>query len=385
MLLVFIFIGRVQELFGSLDVLYVGKIAVAFTLLLYFVGPKKLHSSIISYPQIKCIFGILILSIASVITSVWPGQSFGFLISHYFKVLLFLYLLINVIADSEDLVRIIYTLAFSMFLLSLIVCTMQGVERAYATSSYDSNDIAFVLVTSLPIVYFLMVNEKGTKKGWLFLMLIVMLQAVIKTASRGGFVGLVTVLILALFKDRNKNLLLKIIFFVALISTFLYLAPPEYWDRIWSMKSGLSEDGAVFGPSGRIDVWKRSISLIAHHPMSGIGVGAFTTAEGISHLDVGGKWSAAHNSFLQIGAELGIGGLVLFIALLFCSIKSIQGMLGRARRGGVLQKNIWLIEGLKISFYAYMVTGFFLSQAYAAILYFIVGCTIILKKLELAD
>ena len=42
-------------------------------------------------------------------------------------------------------------------------------------------------------------------------------------------------------------------------------------------------------------------------------------AEAVGH---GLKWNAAHNSFVEIGAELGIPGLLVFLALLICTYRS---------------------------------------------------------------
>ena len=106
----------------------------------------------------------------------------------------------------------------------------------------------------------------------------------------------------------------------------------------------------------------------------------FPTAEGtISELasrqaeGIGLKWSQAHNSFVQIAAELGIPGLVAFLMLLWNwydqsrrIARSRQTVAGWCGEYSLAQALIGSIVG-------YMIAGFFLSQAYAAFLYSLIG------------
>jgi O-antigen ligase len=124
------------------------------------------------------------------------------------------------------------------------------------------------------------------------------------------------------------------------------------------------------------------MGYMASHPLTGVGVAAFPIAEGrLSSLaerqafGMGLKWSAAHNSFVQIGAELGVGGLLLFLILLYASFKAtaeiVRGPPGSSkRRGG---DDAALAQALIGTLIAYCVAGFFLSQAYSAFMYSIYG------------
>ncbi len=118
------------------------------------------------------------------------------------------------------------------------------------------------------------------------------------------------------------------------------------------------------------------------HPITGVGIGAFPVAEGtISRLakvqdyGEGLKWSAAHNSFVQVGAELGFPGLLVFLALLFAG-------LGRARRAVMLglavgdERAAAMGDALAASLVGYMVSGFFLSEGYSVFAYSMIGIAI---------
>jgi O-antigen ligase len=90
---------------------------------------------------------------------------------------------------------------------------------------------------------------------------------------------------------------------------------------------------------------------------------------------VGFKWSAAHNSFVQIGAELGVLGLGLFVALFAVAVRALSRV-GRGQGAAA-----FLAQTLTASLVAYVVSGFFLSAAYWAYLYTLLGMVAGLVKI----
>ena len=141
--------------------------------------------------------------------------------------------------------------------------------------------------------------------------------------------------------------------------------------------------------SGRMEVWKRGLGYMAERPFLGVGARAFGVAEG--HISVmaeefewskdGFKWSAAHNSLVQIGAELGVFGLVLFVSLLVVAFRTAL-TLARGPPGRIAPDHPtrMLGQALVASLIGYSVAGFFLSQAYAPHLYALLGLLVGLHK-----
>jgi O-antigen ligase len=117
------------------------------------------------------------------------------------------------------------------------------------------------------------------------------------------------------------------------------------------------------------------------NPVLGVGPNVFSIAEGMSH-EGEGKWSAAHNSFVQIGAELGITGLVLFLSMLISSVKSLYSARSRLPVGA---PEINFICAIEVGFYGYAATGFFLSQGYATLLFLLVGLSVVVANLSRQD
>ena len=138
---------------------------------------------------------------------------------------------------------------------------------------------------------------------------------------------------------------------------------------------------------GRGQIWKRGVGYMYTHPMFGVGVSAFPVAEGtlseraaLQQYGIGFKWSTAHNSFLQVGAELGFPGLLLFFMLLGAAFRTtwkLSKMRGPNRRP---PPEAAMAGALTASLIGYCVCGFFLSQGYSAYLYTVVAMVVGLAK-----
>jgi O-antigen ligase len=131
-----------------------------------------------------------------------------------------------------------------------------------------------------------------------------------------------------------------------------------------------------------MDIWKRGLGYMVTHPLLGVGASAFSSAEGTlapqaarQQRGIGFKWSEAHNSFIEIGAELGVLGLVLFVSLLAAGFRTLAPI-----RRGPQGPPAFLAQALTASLLSYAVSGFFLSAAYWAYLYALLGMIVGLAK-----
>jgi O-antigen ligase len=90
------------------------------------------------------------------------------------------------------------------------------------------------------------------------------------------------------------------------------------------------------------------------------------------------KWSAAHNSFIEIGAELGVIGLTLFIMALYQAWQMLRSIGSSDARAGPLGPLGHALAGVLIS---YCVAGFFLAAAYSAYMYTIFAMVLGVAKI----
>jgi hypothetical protein len=83
--------------------------------------------------------------------------------------------------------------------------------------------------------------------------------------------------------------------------------------------------------------WKVAAHMIRDYSLTGIGMGGFiiessnvAEMKGIPHQKITSE--SAENYFLQVGSELGVGGLILVLWIFWEILKRIKGSLGKDRR-----------------------------------------------------
>jgi O-antigen ligase len=122
---------------------------------------------------------------------------------------------------------------------------------------------------------------------------------------------------------------------------------------------------------GRVEIWKRGLRMIKEDPFTGVGIGNFTTADGLMRT-LPGRWMNAHNSPLQVAAEIGLLGFVFYIVLLVRMFRTSNQL-----RKAPPDKDMALIgNALVLTFIGYAVTGFFLHAGFATIFYILIVLTI---------
>ena len=96
----------------------------------------------------------------------------------------------------------------------------------------------------------------------------------------------------------------------------------------------------------------------------------------------GFKWSVAHNSFVETGAELGVPGLAVFIAMLIVTGTTLARISPRGRFAPwISRREMALAQMLIGSLIAFTVAGIFVSAEYFAYLYFLLALAVGLIKI----
>jgi len=167
----------------------------------------------------------------------------------------------------------------------------------------DPNDLsAFFLFCFVVALYRIIM-----KKDSFFLNVSILIISTIAsgmTASRGGLVSYIVVVIVMTFvsgmKRRSFLGSLKRIATVSLILTMLYfvltyILPKESFERLFV--------NAYESGSGRLDIWRESVFAFTANPLVGYGWG--------------GSYYRVHNTYLNILVDNGLVGLLLFLSFLF--------------------------------------------------------------------
>jgi O-antigen ligase len=392
-LMLFTYVWRMQDAFPILGKLQLAAIAL-LTAVVIFSSARHVARRlrlIQSAATAKLIVALLIIMCIGVPFSLWQGHSAMFVLKSYLPNIVFFML----VAASVRTVRDIEWFALMNLYGALVFATVVslffhvgGDGRLGGLIYYDANDFALVMVSTIPFAfYFVTKQHKGSRRVLALVTLSMVLTSIVKSGSRGGFIGLIAVLVYLLLFYRAIPSRVRLGVTVAGTVLFLGFASNKYWTMMGTILHP-SNDYNYTDNTGRMEVWKRGVGYMLHHPVTGVGVAAYPQAEGQSDLAVsllsegrGFKWSVAHNSFLETGAELGIPGLLVFIAIFVVTMTALGQISKRGRWAPwVSQREIALAQMLIGALVGFAVAGFFVSAEYFAYFYFMLGLSVGLIK-----
>ncbi len=391
--MVLTYVWRFQSIFSPIAKLQLTTLATLGAYGLYVLnGDARRRLSHLKQPIVilmLCIFGMMLLSVPG---SLWPGGSFAF-IKDFIKTLVFALLLAAGVRAFADVERLAAVHVLGAMVYSAMVLRGTGVDplgRARGIGGYDSNDYSLLLVCTLPLTaYFLATAKTTLRKILAGVAILALTLAIVKGGSRSGFVGLIAVFgyMLIAYSALPKKFRIGAVI-VSLVG-LMFVANESYWQRMSTLLNP-SQDYNWSGNAylGRMQIWKRGLSYMWQRPLLGVGIGRFGTAEGrLSERAQGPdygpglRWTSPHNSFVEIGAELGVPGLLLFIALILYTLRAML-RLGRSPPGvsGRRDPQAAMAQAMVAVMIGYVVVGFFISQAYSYYLYSLLGIMVGLVK-----
>ncbi|MBN2374454.1 O-antigen ligase family protein [bacterium] len=187
-------------------------------------------------------------------------------------------------------------------------------ESRIAGTFYNPNHLAafFVSLCMFIIARVIFVPSYRRYPVLKFVLLAVLGIAFFLTGSRGGlFAGLGgSLAILSLSRAKKKGFCLLALFLI-----FLVIIPNPLIKR--AMKIHKTDIYAL----SRWSMWKSALDMIKDHTLFGVGLGNFKYFSHRYAFPVEGAWARyarvanyTHNEFLHLGAEMGLPGIVFFLA-----------------------------------------------------------------------
>ena len=348
-----------------------------------------------SLPLARLVIGFLALSIVSILFSVYKTET---LKSIYVSVILLIsfVMLVKTTQTRSDLERLLIGLAVAGCSLSIMEVHEFHGGRA-SLSGQNSNDLAYSIGTLLPIVLALRGRDWGWRRITLTTLALVMCLAVLLTASRGGALGLmVIVLAVSMFpldlasngqlKSRNVAAIVVALMFAGLIgiAMFGYL-PKSTQDRLLTLVHPDKDYNAstTLNSSRRV-IWARDLAFAFERPI-GYGMGTAVAVDGIyGH----GQYRTVHNSVIQAFLELGVLGLYLYLACYVVAWRDLGRISAAHPRDGPDAdgaKAALYARALRVALLGNFAFGFFLSQAYSATLWMILAVCCAFTRIEAAE
>jgi O-antigen ligase len=386
-------VGRLHQLFPALLPLKPVLVSATLSVALYLLqqsGPRGLRW--IRAPTTTYVLLLLLWMALSVPGALHQGSAFSMLVDNFVKTVALYILVVGSVRGFRDVQRLafIYFSAAVVFAVVVVARFQVGGSdwRLGSLYYYDANDFATFAVSALPLGYYVALHPD--RLHWRLigaLGLVPLVVAFIWSGSRGGFVALLAMMAFFLFRYTAIRARWRMLGAAVIVTALLTIASDRYWTQMTTMLHP-DEDYNSTAENGRQKIWRRGVGYMLSHPLLGVGADNFSVAEGtisprasLQQYGIGIRWNAAHNSFVQVGAELGIPGLVLLLAVIGSALR----LLRRAARlpAGSLPSQRGppqLAQALMASLIGLVVGAFFLSLAYSEMLYTLVALAVALAK-----
>jgi putative inorganic carbon (hco3(-)) transporter len=380
--------ARPNDLFPFLGAFPLVKI-VAIGVLLIYIGSKLSTGARLSVWTLEMTMLVVIAALGIILMPIAasPQNSLDVLTDVYLKTVIIFIMMVNLIDTRQRI--------FSMWKL-VVICgaalglgaiksyvkgefTMRGlrIEGLVGGMFENPNDLATALDLLLPFAVALTLVSKGLARLFYLACAAVLAMGVLFTLSRGGFLGLIALGGVLLWKlGRSRRL--KTTLGVALIcGILLAVTPGGYGARISTIFN--TEQDQTGSAQLRRELMERAASIAISRPIVAVGMGNF-------HI-YSIREKLAHNSYLEIAAELGVMGLIAYLILILAPLRSLYRIERQTRgmRSESEREMYWLSVCIQAAFIAYMVCSFFSSIQYLWYLYYTAAYAVALRHIHAAE
>lgn len=246
---------------------------------------------------------------------------------------------------------------------------LDSVDRLH-TAFFDPNELAFTLVAAIALGGGLIVALRRPEARIAATAGVALAAlGLVLTVSRGGLIALGVALVAAIVfggRWRGRLALAGLMLIAATVVYFSTVAPNSARERVTEISQG------QIRLEGRTTIWTVGWRQVKQNPVAGVGAGNFkTTAREYlrqpgaiaTTLEIIRTPKVAHNIYLEILAELGIIGFLLFGAVILfclrCAFLAARAYAARGDPAGEAMSRAALVAAIGM-----LAAGFFISQEY---------------------
>lgn len=381
---VLVAVGRMGELVPGLSAVPLAKLSLGLALVSLFRNWKerpRVPDSV--KPLASTMRWLFALAVILCPFSIWQGSSFHFL-TQVLPILIATMLVGFYMFRSWNSVRgsLLALVVSGIVLVRAALAGFSG-GRAATVTMYDTNDLAYVLVIVFPLAVAFAILARSTWKRLAYAVIAIsFVIAILLTQSRGGLLGLLAGGALMTFIPtrpphlsgvgthvvRNRR-------FAAVVAAALVgiVAWPQLPQSARTRLATVLDLGSDYNLdpndiNGRSRIWARGWQAALKRPV-GYGPDSFPIVD----YKFGGKFNTAHNSFLLVLVETGFVGLLLFLRIYFLAwrglIRTRHALLSQSHLSNESKERYVFAGALQCALAASIVAGFFLSMAWATLLW----------------
>ena len=262
--------------------------------------------------------------------------------------------------------------------IGLVEGTRVTIGRDIGSMLGDPNDLSLVLLFPASFSLAMLLTKDSSKISKLIGLVgfIIVLSAVIATQSRGGLLGILSVMGVFGYRKVKSKLLLG---FVGVIALAVLLALAGVSNR---QSGGAAEAGIDESAMGRIHAWSAATNMALRNPLTGVGINNFIS----NYFDYSDFWDgqnhAVHSTWFGVLAETGILGLIVFVTMIGSLVRIAlisQNQLAAINR--VEHKDAYVMAQATVAGLAgFCVSGTFLTMGFTWPVYILMGLAVSSKK-----
>lgn len=392
-------VGRVHQLFPALEPLKPALVSALLAAGLLALQQRGLRNVFrVRSATTTCALGFLLWVALSVPGALNQGVAFSMLVDYCLKTIVMFAVIAAVVRSVRDVERLAlaYFAATAIYGAVVLARFQTGAGDDWRLGhlyNYDANDFATLIATAMPLgLYFVLGVRRPLLRVLAVSGLAILAVCEIRSGSRGGFLALLAVAAFVLLRFTTIPARSRVFGLAVVLAIVFGTASDRYWEQMQTVVNP-HEDYNVTSETGRVQIWKRGMGYMADYPVLGVGAGNFQVAEGTlspmarrAEYGHGVRWGAAHNSFVQVGAELGVPGLLLFVGVIVSALVALRRTARPALRAGARDVAVsGLAQSLMASLVGFIVGGFFLSLGYSDMLYTLVALAVGLHKIASVD
>jgi O-antigen ligase len=286
---------------------------------------------------------------------------------HWFAVAL-LWIVLATTLDTPRALR----LAAGAFVAGALVSVLLGVVtgglepaaggRLQGAGGFDSNFLAAALVAAIVLAAALAgTATRPLARGACVAAIPLLAAGLVASQSRGGAVTAVCTVLVALVVFRGRRAYVAAFALLAIGMAIIWFSlSPTAWERVTTFDDG----------SGRSDIWTVAWRVVEDHPFAGVGLNNFVVIAG-DYVREPGELTRVrliaevphfvHNLYLQVLAESGIVGLLLYASFILGTLRAAwQAAQEFAAHANPAMET--LARAVLVATISILISGFFLSS-----------------------
>jgi len=352
---------RPQSIYTAIDIIPYGQLAIILSIMFYVFDRERIW--VINIENKLIVFFALVIIISGLL-AFSPAKSADEWV-HFTQWFLVYFLIINIVNTEEK-----YFIFYLSFLLYSFKMSQHGfiswANKGFGWDSWgvvggpgwfhNSGEFGIQLCMFLPLsIYFIMALYKywgKIKLAFFMLFPFTAMTSIIATSSRGALVGAMATLLWMVIKSENR---IKGLIVVSLIGLAAFSFIPE------ESKQRFEASGEDKTSVTRLIRWQDGIEILNDNPWFGIGYRNWGVYYA-NHYDRD-NYGLPHNIFIDVSAELGYTGLIIFILMIIFTFINNY----RTRKLAKDNNNDFIFytaHGLDAALIGLLVSGSFVSVLY---------------------